>query len=476
MQSSKITALEKEIRVIHTMIQEISAEASNHEIDKDMDFLQIQEQGKRSAFIHHHTDTLDHDLKLKYCAFLAGMVNLSEDWERKRKQYYFVSKILFAQSIDITLEELIRDASLSTMADYQMLENSLTDEGIKLLLFDALLMISLSGDMEEKQRNYFYETIAFFQLSKNLLANLLGLVSCVLTLNEKQLYQYAKGVPVSLLSCYFGKRILFIATAIEEITKVKDLEIIVYGVSFKGMEVRIDDYKKKNIRFLNCIFDNISNMTAYETKVEFENCQFQNCKREYELHTVERVEVGHQGAETVKGISFGLFQFNKGYIKSCKFENCRVINDKIASVILRIDEGFVENCSFNECLVGANSTHCIYQICSVSLDGSIDYAALIHSKKVSIIKCEFVNCYSHGNGYFSDSRSTNSPSHQTVHMIFCKGGSIRQCSFSGCKCKDSVSVKFRYNYLINSNGALEKENTFRNCSSYGNVGFYDWRI
>lgn len=90
----------------------------------------------------------DEDLINKYLSIIASFVGGCVSVERIMRQYYFVSKILCGSQSEKRLSEIITDAELVDIKEFEIIGNELKDE-ISLLLIDILMMISMDGEIEE---------------------------------------------------------------------------------------------------------------------------------------------------------------------------------------------------------------------------------------------------------------------------------------------------------------------------------------
>lgn len=230
------------------------------------------------------------------------------------------------------------------------------------------------------------------------------------------------------------------------------------------------------------MFDNVSSIYAISTKVKFEDCTFKSCFREYELRNDG---FGNDG--TIYKISLAiqrlsLFSFKNAEFYDCSFEDCKLINNKYASILLYNENGIVSNCKFNHCQIKATSIDIGF------LSSTHDYGAIIVGKTLEVTQCKFTNCQAHSNGkksknifapWYNAGNDYNFPAEmQYVHIIYCMAGSsIEDCIFINCKCDGAYDDRSkRNNFVINVIGAMERENQFIDCKAAGNVGTLTWEI
>ena len=507
----RVTDLQREIRTLSLLVDEMAKEEEVCDGSKnEIDFMTLQEQGYRNRFQKHRTESYDRDLKMKYCTVLAGMAGLAENAEAKVKQYYFVSRILGEKSSNSVLKSAAEDASISALEGSKLLADELAEEDKKIFMLDMLLMISLSGDIEEKQLDYFCELATYFEVGQKVQESIVGVVACILKDENEEVYLHAKYFPVFYISCYLTEAIpAKVVTSIEDITKLNDSFVIVAGVNFKNMDVWIEQYHKKHIRFIKCSFENVSQISAGKTIVEFFDCIFENCKREYEVSSefcmpdivvfqdakwkgtnnssYEDKCMGYKDME----YHLGLMEFEEAYFEKCQFIQCSIINNPILSTILMLKKGKVINCLFKDCIVGAQ---CYYRVISMKIHlgsrerESSELGTVLYGGDVSVTECEFIGCKSCGNGYFDDySREVIPGNYRYTHMIYLNSGCVESCEFTSCQCggigrEHLTSLLYRrgttdsHSYLLNCFQAMEKNNTFTKCEAKGYVCSEKWKM
>ena len=242
--NTKLQKLELELQRIHAMVSELAAE-SEERSQAGIAFEKLQMLGRQAAFVSHYVGQLDEDLRNQYAAVLSSVVSWEEQTEKRIKQYYFIARILGSCQTERSLEELVRDANLISIKEFETLANGLGKRGQKMLLFDILLMITFQGDICEKQLDYFCEINTYFHTTEKELQSIYGLVNCILKAEERRIYRYAASFLLNDISCYLHHPIPGrVVTSVEEISQVNDTNIVICGVTFQNTEVWIDDYKK----------------------------------------------------------------------------------------------------------------------------------------------------------------------------------------------------------------------------------------
>lgn len=428
---------------------------------QESDIQRIEQIARQSAFNTHFLKECDEDVVAKYCTILASYVRFADNVEKKVKQYYFLSRILYNVSIHTGLEEIITNAGLVDSKDFEMMKQEL-GSNIKLFVFDILLMISLDEEINEKQLSYFCETLAYANVKKKDMECMLQVCACVLSGREEELYQYASGFPIMEIFCYLRSPIKGgIVISLDAIEETKEKDIIVVGANIKNMELDLDIYGKKSLSFLNCRFKHISSIRGIKTKVTFENCYFKDCRKQQRVKSAASEYI------------CALFSFADAYFKNCSFKRCHhITTNQETTVLLKMDSGKIESCNFISCSVGCAGKKRLklfwvrYYV----------WGALICANNVSVKNTKYQGCVVKENEGSGGMYSRDFGA-RYLHLIYCKGGNIEGCEFLSCVCsglsKDDIKS---YNYLINSIGAMEKENQFIECKADGNVGTAEWEI
>lgn len=463
-----IIALKKHLESIEELIAKFE-EAQEKNEDQVIDIGRIESLARQVPFHGHFIKAYDEDIRAKYCTVLASYVRFADTNEKKAKQYYFISRIMQSDAANKMLAEIITLSEMVGIADFEMIKLEMKQD-ISLLVFDVLLMISLDGTIEESQMNYFCETLAYLAVEKKALQSILNACACVLGRGEEKcLFQYAADIPVAKLSCYLKKPIAEeVCTVLNDAKKSKEQYIIMACADVKNEEIDIDSYGKKNIRFINCRFENVASIIAKKTKVEFESCYFVDCKRVFDKsHDDEFKEEKIKEEDIANG---AVFCFEEAVIDNCIFERCGQSFQKTSGGLLSCKKGTISNSVFKDCFVD------VYYIWRKVYD-SVDlygYAAMLFLNKVSVTSCKFGLCRISGSGR-EEFYGRNDPKYQYLNLIYCHGGKIDESEFTNCDI--SGPFKFftrKFNYVINGVGAMEKENQFINCNATDNVGSAKW--
>ena len=460
--NTKLQKLELDLQRIHAMVSELAAE-SEERSQAGIAFEKLQMLGRQAAFVSHYVGQLDEDLRNQYAAVLSSVVSWEEQTEKRIKQYYFIARILGSCQTERSLEELVRDANLISIKEFETLANGLGKRGQKMLLFDILLMITFQGDICEKQLDYFCEINTYFHTTEKELQSIYGLVNCILKAEERGIYRSAASFPLNDISCYLHHPIPGrVVTSVEEISQVNDTNIVICGVTFQNTEVWIDDYQKEQVTFIECKFENVAYVVAEHTKVEMERCAFLQCSRDCEVYTESE-----SSGSTKRTKPKALFSFSGASIRDCRFEQCSLKNYSGKSVLLKVKSGVLEGCYFKECTLNVKSNN--------TRSSWIENGAIIFVKNVKIKKCKIKACTSEGEGY-SSFLVHLAADYQSMHTIFCEGGSIESCEFHECITGGLKRDNTRtYNFIINAIGAMERNNTFTDCQAQANVGSAVWR-
>ncbi len=139
---------------------------------------------------------------------------------------------------------------------------------------------------------------------------------------------------------------------------------------------------------------------------------------------------------------------------------------------MKVKSGVLEGCYFKECTLNVKSNN--------TRSSWIENGAIIFVKNVKIKKCKIKACTSEGEGstppfWFGVRLAAD---YQSMHTIFCEGGSIESCEFHECITITGGLKRGNtrsYNFIINAIGAMERNNTFTDCQAQANVGSAVWR-
>ena len=497
--NTKLQKLELDLQRIHAMVSELAAE-SEERSQAGIAFEKLQMLGRQAAFVSHYVGQLDEDLRNQYAAVLSSVVSWEDQTEKRIKQYYFIARILGSCQTERSLEELVRDANLISIKEFETLANGLGKRGQKMLLFDILLMITFQGDICEKQLDYFCEINTYFHTAEKELQSIYGLVNCILKAEERRIYRYAASFPLNDISCYLHHPIPGrVVTSVEEISQVNDTNIVICGVTFQNTEVWIDDYQKEQVTFIECKFENVAYVGAEHTRVEIDQCGFSKCEKNDEQYSKTN-SIDSKRKSKAKA----LFAFSEAKIQNCYFEGCKLSNDEEEGdrALLKVRSGLIKQCRFEECLINIMSSH------------DKEFGTIVFLENARIEECGFTNCDAYGIGRknphkemvpdlyagMSPGMSSDMPTalsslvssmfvslssrlscdipseYQCMQIVFCKDGSVENCEFHGCMCGGLKGETTEiHNFIINAIGTMERNNTFTDCQAQANVGSAVWR-
>lgn len=475
---TNIREIQKQLQNIASMLDEIEEKSVTSSKQSVIDFTKMQNLGYRNRFVDHWTYKLDSDIRHDYEVLLCAMISLAENQENKICQYYFLTRIMDKKD---SLQETIQDAGVSIDEKLDMLAEELTSDQIKLVMCDLLLMITMKGKPEKNQLDYFCELQFYFSVDKKQMEAIFGATSCVLKQNTSEIFPCAKDFPVKRIACYLPIRMDYeIVTSIRELETVRSDSVVAFGIQFNNMEINIDDYHVKEIKFLKCTFQNCSKIYANIVGTEFEQCIFDSCcKKNSEEAVFVCFEIDNEkacgmqdGVVKLKDICTSIIEIDRGLFENCRFINCQNLNNSLCSHILRINKGDIHHCNFEGCRVEA-------QVVRYDDGQSYNFASVLYGKNINIKETSFNSCISFGNGVHSTTFKGDiyGANNQYLHIVFLDNGSIEQSEFSQCIC-DGVEEEYmkQYNYLINEKNIMIKKVTYSNCKATGNVGTAKWRI
>lgn len=494
METTKILTLEKELSKAISLVSELRASSEEKQTGSDIDFSKIIRYSSQAAFTEHYIKNLDIDVADHYCTLLLAAIDLLQDREKKVKQYYFVARIFEAVNPTKSLEELVTEAKMVSADDYVRMKDELSEEGRMAFLFDFLLMISLSGEIDSMQLDYYCETLSFFGIDSRQLRGLFETVKCVLSGEEDKVYDYLDAFPAWVIGGYMPKPVRrTVITDAEKLKNCAEKEVIVYGVSFKDESMLIDEYKKSDIRFLECKFNGISAMTAKKTKTRFEKCVFCECSNDGSEDFADIYFDREEEGTKKLNKPYAVFNFKNADFINCVFSDCKANNINRASNLLQLRNGKVKNCSFKNCSIGAGGTR------SKEDTKLYEYGAILFSKETTIENCRFEDCKGYGNGQYGNGRfkekdiftshvklSGSASDYQYIHMILCKNGKVENCQFLRCICDGESELRNwlgnireaeKHHYLINAINSTQSQNTFTQCRTASEpIGTAEWGI
>lgn len=272
-----IKALKKHLSSIEEILTKLEENDSSRNIGYEIDILKIDTIAKQTPYKGHFISEYDEDIIKKYIIFMASIVRESKDIEKRTKQYYFILRLLHGTSVKLSISEWITRSELVELTDIECIKDAIGPESA-LMAFDILLMISMDGQIEDKQMQYFCEILAYLSIDKKVIDAIVRTCSLILLGEEENVLDFADKIAISKISCYFKNPIIGeVVSSVDGIKKTKNTDVVVVGVGFKNEELDIDKYNKKNIVFKNCKFENIASLRANKTKVRFSNCMFDRC-------------------------------------------------------------------------------------------------------------------------------------------------------------------------------------------------------
>lgn len=470
-----IKALKKHLSSIEEIISNLEEKDTSKDIAYEIDINKIDKLAKQAPFKGHFISEYDEDVIRKYIVFLGSVAREADNIEKRTREYYFIERILHGLSANISISEWVTKAELVELSDIEFVKETI-DEKCPLLAFDILLMISMDGVIDERQMNYFCEILSYLSLDKGCIRGVIQACACVLEGNEKGLFECAKYLQISKLSCYLQNPIQGgVYTSLVAIGNAKESNVIIVGENYKNESIDIDSYGKKSIKFLNCKFENIASIKAKTTTVIFEKCYFSDCICKYEKQDGSgRVEFMDKNSVSLGSLfESAMFSLDKVSFIECDFNRCGQSYNMNCGGFISFKEGTIINCSFKDCFVEVeavyNGPFSLYKYC--------EYASLIIAKKCVMYGNIFNSCNVYGDGrkrggaFISASSSRVGADYQYLSIIYSQGGNIENTNFISCSVygRTSDGIK-KNNYIINSKATMLKENSFSECKCMNNMG------
>ncbi len=491
-QNAQLEKIEAELaRIIH-MVDELKKEES---LGNDIDLEEIYRQAGAKAWTEHVITSGNEMTKRSYLSVLMGCAGLAEQMDRKIGQYYFVARILRGVSDKLTMEELLQESRLLNGKVYEHLREALSEEQVQALLLDLCVMVSMTGEIEERQQIFLGECFAMFGVSKEQIRNLLVVAKGVLRQEYRVILQPDVNFPV--ISCVHYFRDVFSGTVItskENIPKKHTEKLLVFNVKYEKDTLDIDQMNSTQVDFVNCEFEKMTGITAFITNCGFYGCKFTDCGRRKPLGPPRKLK-------KIKDEYGAIIQMKKAVFDMCIFLDCYNENDAVASILVKMRQGLFKECHFGRCYVNANSVNIEQK--------AYDYASIICADEVEIQNCVFQECKALGNGwkeqeefsylYLADELS--------LHIIYGFNCDIKQCRFQECICDGKVeketegllgfnsmmrqiavnNARERNNLQRLTNGkdqssiiSVEKgkisENEFSDCKAAEEIGQNRWKI
>lgn len=484
-----IKEIKKQLTILNNAVETLltSAEETNN---TEIDITRLEQLAKNSAFRHHFIRSYDPDIILRYCTLLAAAVRLTDNVEKKTRQYYFIARILVGSRAEAALGDVLTSAEMLQFSDLEQLSQDLGAD-IKMLLLDAFLLMALDGKIEEKQLDYVCEMMAYLNYNKNEIEAIFHVGKCILTGQEKEsLLPYREKFPIRQASCYMKTQFKGdIVSSIDSIQASKADVLVVVEMGFENIELELDSWKKREIFFENCSFKKNPWIHAQRTQVHFSGCQFEDPQKPLDVNDIASGKI--YGPSLVSGTQKFRFELSKAEFENCNFENCGYKGTQTETALLYVGSGLMKNCRFQNCEVEAaklqnedeeNSYGRLLLSLGAAASGKkrqkeYDYAALVYASDLNVQQCEFESCKIWGSESRGECAWGGAPDRQSLNILYGKKIQARQCAFKNCECKgrERDSTK-KSNYLINAINVTENGNTYEHCSQRKKVGSAEWEL
>lgn len=464
-QNAQLEKIEAELaRIIH-MVDELKTEEN---LGNDIDLEEIYRQAGAKAWTEHVITSGDEMTKRSYLSVLMGCAGLAEQMERKTGQYYFVARILRGVSDKLTMKEILQESRLLNGKVYEHLREALSEEQIQALLLDLCVMVSMTGEIEERQQIFLGECFAMFGVSKEQIRNLLVVAKGVLRQEYSQIYDYCNKLP-AVCSLHYFKDLFpgIVVQSLEDIPKNPVQNIVVIDIDFDQGTLEIDKlFQASRVSFLGCTFSKVSQIAAINTECCFYRCNFLQCKSQDEKN----------GSRAL------IYLKKEAQVRNCKFYQCENKNHSDASVVLWMNAGEIENCVFENCVAMADWKQ------------NSKYAAILFAENAEIKNCRFCDCVSWDRrlsewemDYLLQMKSRYSllPDFDKrcaeeaekyglctgmvlgKNMVYMRKSIMKLCVFQHCK--SDV-------YLINTENGCVSNTTYIGCDVIENIGNMRWKI
>lgn len=464
-QNAQLEKIEAELaRIIH-MVDELKTEEN---VGNDIDLEEIYRQAGAKVWTGHVITSGDEMTKRSYLSVLMGCAGLAEQMDRKIGQYYFVARILRGVSDKLTMEKLLQESRLLNGKVYEHLREALSEEQVQALLLDLCVMVSMTGEIEERQQIFLGECFAMFGVSKEQIRNLLVIAKGVLRQEYSQIYNCWNKLP-AVCSLHYFKDLFpgIVVQSLEDIPKNPVQNIVVIDIDFDQGTLEIDKlFQASRVSFLGCIFSKVSQIAAINTECCFYGCNFLECKNQDEKN----------GSRAL------IYLKKEAQVRKCKFYQCENKNHSDASVVLWMNAGEIENCLFENC------------VAMVDWEQNSKYAAILFAENAEIKNCRFRDCVSvglWGNDFAVELFSTNEYREllnnlkldksvvmelEEVGMpmdvfgkniVYMKKSTMKFCVFEHCR--GSI-------LLINTENGCVSNTTYIGCDVIENIGNMRWKI
>lgn len=465
-QNAQLEKIQAELaRIIH-MVDELKTEEN---LGNDIDLEEIYRQAGAKAWTGHVITSGDEMTKRSYLSVLMGCAGLAGQMERKTGQYYFVARILRGVSDKLTMEELLQESRLLNGKVYEHLREALSEEQIQALLLDLCVMVSMTGEIEERQQIFLGECFAMFGVSKEQIRNLLVVAKGVLRQEYSQIYDHCNKLP-AVCSLHYFKDLFpgIVVQSLEDIPKNPVQNIVVIDIDFDQRILEIDKlFQASRVSFLGCTFSKVSQIAAINTECCFYGCNFLECKN----------QDGKNGSRAL------IYLKKEAQVGNCKFYQCENKNHSDASVVLWMNAGEIENCVFENCeVIGEEAQYS-------------NYAAILFAENAEIKNCRFRDCVSLGGLIENDFAEwfmcadcfkelrTNFEGDKSFYVkasnmgislkmfwkniVYMKKSIMKFCVFEHCK--SSI-------FLINTENGCVSNTTYTECEVAKNTGNIRWKI
>ena len=442
--------IEKEVRRLDIQLSEMYKSIErlkNIVLDnktKKININYIETSALHSPLKNHVINKLGEELGYKYCGALASAVEITGNTEKKIKQLYFVFRIYHTVFSEKIGENLIRDAKLFSVDDWNTLFEGLTED-VKINFFvDMLLMCSYDKQTDEKQVEYFCELIALSGCKSVDIKKICNIVRTLLLMDKKDLLKLSKYIDVNPYLCYFVDDInYYVVSSLEKAKETDAKSVMIYGENFKDISevVDLDTYGKEEITFENCYFENIEGIKNKSTKVYLLNCNFFDCRHE---NFLPRRQYSFGGFSDMKYDTETkqcyFLDMEMARIENTTFKKCNIEGFKNSSSVLQLKNCSMKRCQFLDCKIGIHAHS--------SANGSI-----VQAVGTYIERCVFKNCTAYGEGEYGRFDCFG------MKIIESHGGSILNNIFEKCCCDaQDVSDKNFNNYIITYDKRCREEN------------------
>lgn len=416
----QMTEMRKNLDMLQSMVVEKK--------ERSINLKSLEEYAHNKKFTGHILHQYSQEEVYRYCCMLASAVLLSNDENKKSRQYFFLFRLyhtFFDQEIH---EELLRDSQMISMKEWERIAKNYDSDLIDHLLTDMLLMISLDGSPEQKQLEYFSETAAYLLPDVKRTKAYFGVVRAILSMDEEALLEMAKVIDINEFYPYLGKKSShYIVADVAEIKNIKAKKIRIYRGEFSNYDGvwNLDQYKGKELLFDQCQFIKIEGIKAYEVKTKFEHCEFKECGISRKAVGQEYKKGGsvlailssttteyYQYAEGKQNVYF--MELHNASIRNCSFEKCKVEGGGRASGLIKVKDSEILSSRFLECKIGIHANG--------------PQGTLVISHHSDVEKCTFQECLIDG--------EDSDKYHECywLCMIRAYGGKLRENVLEKCIC------------------------------------------